>query len=358
MQKYYIYNNKAFNEFLTIIQSETQPNILLSYTTVEYPSTEVGYIRCFDSNTNTWSEQIEDNRNIIVYNINDSYDTKIITQLGAIPAGYTSIKPTDNISKKFDTTKNEWYLEAGLTYVDYSDIKNKPTIPTKLSELNNDAGFITEYTEADSIYTADKPNLALKSELPGPTDYVRSINGIAPQVQDMGHITLSAADIRTLTGNDVQSSINQLNNRITNIENSSSGSSESSSDITEIEVINGTGSALEVDAKSLEELKSTYLFGPLMDAAIIFPIFDSLPQTLDKACEKTVEIWLQNNFNITTIDFGTSTVINADSIPTQLDPANHVFTVRISYTPDLGAGSADQCIKKIAVNYAYSFDII
>lgn len=138
----------------------------------------------------------------------------------------------------------------------------------------------------------------------------------------------------------------------------SGSGSAASTEITEIEVINGTGSALEVDAKSLEELKSTYLFGPLMDAAIIFPIFDSLPQTLDKACEKTVEIWLQNNFNITTIDFGTSTVINSDSIPTELEPANHVFTVRISYTPDLGAGSVDQCIKKIAVNYAYSFDII
>lgn len=138
----------------------------------------------------------------------------------------------------------------------------------------------------------------------------------------------------------------------------SGGGSAASTEITDIEVINGAGSALEVDAKSLEELKSTYLFGPLMDAAIIFPIFDSLPQTLDKACEKTVEIWLQNNMQITTIDFLTSTVINADAIPTQLDPANHVFTVRISYTPDLGAGSVNQCIKKIAVNYAYSFDII
>ena len=136
------------------------------------------------------------------------------------------------------------------------------------------------------------------------------------------------------------------------------GGSAASTEITEIEVIQGTGSALEVDAKSLEELKSTYLFGPLLDAAIVFPIFDSLPQTLDKACEKTIEIWLQNNMTITTIDFQTSTVINSDSIPTELDPANHVFTVRITYTPDLGAGSVNQCNKKIAVNYAYSFDII
>ena len=166
MQKYYIYNNKAFNEFLTIIQSETQPNILLSYTTIEYPSTEVGYIRCFDSNTNTWSEQIEDNRNKIVYNINDSTITKIISELGPIPFGFTTTKPTDNVSKKFNTTKNEWYLEVELTQVNYSDIKNKPFIPTKTSDLTNDVGFITGYTEADPVYTADKPNLALKSELP------------------------------------------------------------------------------------------------------------------------------------------------------------------------------------------------
>lgn len=160
MQKYYIYNNKAFNEFLTTIQSETQPNILLSYTTIEYPYTRAGYIRCFDSNTNTWSEQIEDNRNKIVYNINDSTITKMISELGPIPVGFTTVKPTDNVSKKFDTTKNEWYLEVGLTQIYYSDIKNKPTIPTKLSQLNNDAEFITlddlsAYHEVTSIQFAD-----------------------------------------------------------------------------------------------------------------------------------------------------------------------------------------------------------
>ena len=281
---------------------------------------------------------------------------------------------TDNYLNHIKNTNTPIYLEIGIlnekkTILLQDTVLAEPRVyldgvaPTNIEIYYTKAQIdeklaAVEIEQTDPIYTADKPNLALKSELPGPTDYVRSINGIAPQDQDMGHITLSAADIRTLTGNDVQSSINQLNNRITNIENSSSGGSESSSDITEIEVINGAGSALEVDAKSLEELKSTYLFGPLIDAAIIFPIFDSLPQTLDKACEKTIEIWLQNNMTITTIEFLTSTVINSDSIPTQLDPANHVFTVRISYTPDLGGGSANQYNKKIAVNYAYSFDII
>lgn len=211
MQKYYIYNNKAFNEFLTIIQSETQPNILLSYTTVEYPSTEAGYTRCFDSNTNTWSEQIEDNRNKIVYNINDSTITKVISELGPIPLGFTTVKPTDNISKKFDTTKKEWYLEVGLTQVNYSDIKNKPTIPTKLSQLNNDAGYITGYTETDPIYTVDKPNLALKSELP---------TKLSDLQNDEGYITgytetdpIYTADKPNLAlKSEIPSSLSQLNN--------------------------------------------------------------------------------------------------------------------------------------------------
>jgi hypothetical protein len=51
-------------------------------------------------------------------------------------------------------------------------LTNKPSIPSKTSELTNDSGFITandipsvEVTETDPVYTADKPNLALKSEL-------------------------------------------------------------------------------------------------------------------------------------------------------------------------------------------------
>lgn len=44
-------------------------------------------------------------------------------------------------------------------------IKNL-NVPTKLSEFDNDSGFISEYIETDPIYTADKPNIALKSEIP------------------------------------------------------------------------------------------------------------------------------------------------------------------------------------------------
>lgn len=40
------------------------------------------------------------------------------------------------------------------------------TVPTKTSELTNDSGFLTSYTETDPLYTADKHNIALKSEIP------------------------------------------------------------------------------------------------------------------------------------------------------------------------------------------------
>lgn len=36
----------------------------------------------------------------------------------------------------------------------YNDLTNKPTIPSKTSQLTNDSGFITGYTETDPIYSA------------------------------------------------------------------------------------------------------------------------------------------------------------------------------------------------------------
>lgn len=39
-------------------------------------------------------------------------------------------------------------------------------IPAKTSDLTNDSGFLTSFTETDPVYAADKPKLALKSEIP------------------------------------------------------------------------------------------------------------------------------------------------------------------------------------------------
>lgn len=62
----------------------------------------------------------------------------------------------------------------------------KSEIPTNLSELNNDEGFIKSYTETDPLYTADKDKLALKTEIPDITgkqdtlvsgENIKTING-------------------------------------------------------------------------------------------------------------------------------------------------------------------------------------
>lgn len=67
---------------------------------------------------------------------------------------------------------NGWE-KIGSTAVDLTNYYTKvevdnliPEVPTKVSELENDSGFITEYNETDPIYTADKPNIALKLEIP------------------------------------------------------------------------------------------------------------------------------------------------------------------------------------------------
>lgn len=100
---------------------------------------------------------------------------KSLDDLGIQPKGnyltdYTETDPTVPSHVKTITSEDitNWNNKSEFSG-DYNDLENKPTIPTvptKLSELDNDSGFITEYTETDPIYIADKPNIALKSEIP------------------------------------------------------------------------------------------------------------------------------------------------------------------------------------------------
>ena len=52
------------------------------------------------------------------------------------------------------------------TKSEVDELINDVYVPTKVSELQNDSGYITGYVETDPVYTAEKPTLALKSELP------------------------------------------------------------------------------------------------------------------------------------------------------------------------------------------------
>lgn len=115
----------------------------------------------------------------------------LVTEQELDNKGYlTSFTQSDPVYSK---DKPNLALKSELFSKSYNDLTDKPSIPSidglasekyvdekvstvkvpsKTSELTNDSGFITandipsvEVTETDPIYTADKPNLALKSEL-------------------------------------------------------------------------------------------------------------------------------------------------------------------------------------------------
>lgn len=58
----------------------------------------------------------------------------------------------DTIASGAEVNVQSDWNQATNTADDY--IKNKPTIPTNTSDLNNDSGFITGYTETDPVFTA------------------------------------------------------------------------------------------------------------------------------------------------------------------------------------------------------------
>ena len=84
-------------------------------------------------------------------------------------------------SNGWTTTERPAYVQSNWNTTSSSDaayIRNKPTIPTKTSDLTNDSGFITssdvpaqvqsDWTESDTTsaaYIANKPNLALKEDV-------------------------------------------------------------------------------------------------------------------------------------------------------------------------------------------------
>ena len=75
------------------------------------------------------------------------------------------IEETDPV---FTANSGIFALKSELFNKDYNELNNKPEIPTKTSDLTNDSNFITTNDipdETDPIYIADKPNIALKSEL-------------------------------------------------------------------------------------------------------------------------------------------------------------------------------------------------
>ena len=78
-----------------------------------------------------------------------------------------------------DYVKTEALTTALTTYAKKTDI---PTVPTKLSELTNDSGYITTYTETDPVWNSQKVNYYTKDEING-KNYLTQHQSLADYVK-------------------------------------------------------------------------------------------------------------------------------------------------------------------------------
>ena len=72
---------------------------------------------------------------------------------------------TWNNKSDFSGSYNDLTNKPTLFSGDYDDLTNKPTIPTETSQLINDSGFITSYTETDPIFSASPAATITSSDI-------------------------------------------------------------------------------------------------------------------------------------------------------------------------------------------------
>lgn len=121
-------------------------------------------------------------------------------------AGYltTEVDPTVPAWAKESTKPSYTYSEVGAAPVNHTHITTDVTdFPTNVSTFNNDAGYLTSYTETDPTVptwakTPTKPTYTYSEVGAAPTnhthsEYAQTVNGIS--VDNAGEITLTPSDI-------------------------------------------------------------------------------------------------------------------------------------------------------------------
>ena len=81
--------------------------------------------------------------------------------------GYTETDPIFTASAAHGISSTDitnWNNKSDFSG-SYNDLTNKPTIPTKVSDLTNDSGYITGYTETDPVFTASAAHGIASSDI-------------------------------------------------------------------------------------------------------------------------------------------------------------------------------------------------
>lgn len=114
-------------------------------------------------------KSIEDGNNITIdlslddYYTKEQTDEKFLTKAEASNlADYVKNSELDTKVSEAGYVKTEALTTTLTTYAKKTDI---PTVPTKLSELTNDSGYITTYTETDPVWNSEKSNYYTKTEI-------------------------------------------------------------------------------------------------------------------------------------------------------------------------------------------------
>ena len=197
----------------------TEHQSLADYATKLYVDDKVKSIKIPDINPSNYYTKLEVDKKIEGLSIPDidlsAYAKKVelptklseLTNDSGFITTYTETDPVWNSEKVNYYTKteinNKNYLTEHQSLTDYvktealttalTTYAKKVELPTKLSELTNDSGFITTYTETDPVWNSEKVNYYTKDEINGknyltehqsladyakkseiPTDYVRN----------------------------------------------------------------------------------------------------------------------------------------------------------------------------------------
>ena len=126
-------------------------------TSVSELSNDKGYLTSVPSDYKTKTE------NDSLYQAKGNYLTSFTESDPTIPSYVKNIKESDisnwNNKSTFSGSYNDLTNKPTLFSGNYNDLSNKPTIPSNTSQLTNDSGFLTNYTETDPTVPSHVKNI-------------------------------------------------------------------------------------------------------------------------------------------------------------------------------------------------------
>lgn len=149
--------------------------------------------------------QVTGNNNKMYFCVNGSATT-FTNKFREYTAGAATSVPWSGVTGKPNVedgaqknVQSDWNATSGDAF-----ILNKPTIPTKTSQLTNDSGYLTEHQSLDNYYTKEQTDSSINTAL----DAVNEAVAAVPQTYDIGWLMNL---ISTSEGSDVTLTAEQFN---------------------------------------------------------------------------------------------------------------------------------------------------